>query len=450
MIRLIQGLLVATIAVLLTGCVGQPPTTMRSVDIVYLGNLDGELEPCGCTEEGDLGGILRQTTHIDELRNAHPDLFLLHTGGLFNIATGTDRITSEFILSGMRAQAYDVVGVQWKDLAYGREFLQESSLPFVASNWSDAAFPKIREIQHGQQRLAFFQWLDPEQSPYRKMKGDHFRVEEGTDELGDALAAARKRGALTVLASGMSKEETLARLPLENVDIVILTAAYEHYAEPQRIDGVLFLQPGSRGQRIGHLQVQLNAAGRLEKFSHEVTALPAKVPDTPRLAGWYAGFTEALRADYRQRVAHRKAQAQQPSLYVGETACTECHQQAFNSWRQSRHARAFATLERENKAFDANCLACHTVAFNQPGGFVDPDITPDRLNVQCENCHGPGRSHVESGGKQPLPQRPTGGNGPVCLQCHNRSHSPSFDFGVYWPKISHGLDPKQTAQTPGQ
>ncbi|GAB4357622.1 MAG: hypothetical protein Kow006_25630 [Gammaproteobacteria bacterium] len=435
---------------ILAGCSGQPVSAAETFDIVYLGNLDGELEPCGCTEEGDLGGILRQTTHIDTLRKQYPDLFLLHTGGLFNVATSTDRITSRFILTGLLAQGYDAVGVQWRDLAYGQEFLARSGLPLVASNWASSGFLKQIDIRHGGRRVSYFQWLDSEKSPYRKMKGEHFKVEEKTQALAEALANAHAEGRLTVLSSGMDRDTTLARLPLENVDIVILESAYEQYGEPEMVGSTLLLQPGSRGQRIAHLRIERDGRGRIQRYEHRVTPLPATVPDASRLADWYAEFTEALRNDYRERVARRKSQARQPSSYIGEAACAECHQKAFESWKGSRHARAFSTLERENKAFDANCLGCHTVAFNQDGGFVDPEITPDRLNVQCESCHGPGRVHAESEGKQPLPRKALAEDGPVCLQCHNRSHSPSFDFATYWPKIFHGLDTPPAAQTARQ
>jgi len=363
------------------------------------------------------------------LRANHPDLFLIHTGGLFNIATGTDRISSEFILAGMREQRYDAVGVQWKGFAYGLEFPTDSQLPMVASNWPDTTLGKVREIERGGNRIAYFQWLDPDHSPYRKMKGQHFVVNPDMNTLDHALGQARQSGALTILATDMSKKETLDKLPLANVDIAILKSNYELYSAPEIVGTTLMLQPGSRGQRLAELKLQLGDKGRIQHFEHRVTALPSKVKDAPRLNDWYQGYTDALRADYKKRVAHRKAQANQPSNYVGEAACSTCHKQAFDTWKQSRHANAFSTLERENKAFDANCLGCHTVGFNQPGGFIDPDITPDRLNVQCEACHGPGRAHTESDGKRPL-QKPKGGSGPVCLQCHNRSHSPSFDFAL--------------------
>lgn len=421
------------------GCSTGPTTSTHTVRLIYMGNLDGELEPCGCTEEGDLGGILRQTTAIDQLRSRHPDLFVVHSGGLFNSTIATDRITSRFILSGLAAQGIDAIGLQWKDMAYGTKFITDSELPVVASNWPDTQFASARRVSRNGVTLAFFQWLAPEQSPYREMKGDHFPVIGDVAGLAAALRRARDQGELTVLSTTLSREEARERLPVGSADIVILQSGYEQYGDPELNDGTLYLQPGSRGQRLALVEFEKGTSGRIEAFRHQVTALPNTVPDAERMAGWYASFTEALRADYKERVAARKARAAEPSPYTGDAVCGTCHVQAYKTWKDSRHASAFATLERVNKAFDANCLGCHTVAFNQPGGFVDPQVTPDRLNVQCEVCHGPGRTHVASAGVTAL-AKPLGPEGPVCLQCHNHSHSPQFDINQYWPKIQHGLD----------
>lgn len=425
----------------ISGCTLLSKPTPQTVHLIYLGNLDGELEPCGCTEEGDLGGLLRQTTVIDQLRTRYPQLFLIHSGGLFNSTTATDRITSRFILSGMKAQGYDAVGLQWKDLSYGTDFITKSQLPFVASNLSDTPFPGERRIQHGGVTLAFFQWLDAGQSPYREMQGSHFPADSDTRKLARKLSKARNDGALTVLSTTLTQQEASAHLPVALADIVILRSQSEQYGEPQQINGTWYLQPGSRGQRLASVELVRNAAGHIESLHQQVITLPSTVPDAPRLADWYKAFTAALRADYKQRVAARKARAAEPSPYVGDEACRTCHQQAYKAWSKSRHAHAYATLERVNKAFDANCLQCHTVAFNQPGGFVDPEITPNRLNVQCEVCHGPGEKHIATAGAAPL-AKTQGPDGPVCLKCHTHGHSPKFNYEQYWPKIRHGLDKK--------
>ncbi len=432
-------------ALLLSGCMASIPTAPQTVHLIYLGNLDGELEPCGCTQEGDLGGLLRQTTAIDQLRDRYPGLFLIHSGGLFNSTTATDRITSRFILSGMQAQNFDAVGLQWKDLAYGIDFIAEGGLPTVASNLLHTPFAREKRIRHGTTELAFFQWLDPAQSPYREMQGVHFPADADTRSLAQSLQQARDDGAMTVLSTTLSQQEAADRLPVALADIVVLQSQFENFAEPQQVGGTWYLQPGSRGQRLGSVELVRGASGRIEQLSQQIIVLPNTVADAPRLKAWYEAFTTALRADYKQRVAKRKALAAQPSDYVGDAACRACHTQAYQVWKESRHAHAFATLERVNKAFDANCLQCHTVAFNRPGGFVDPEITPSRLNVQCEVCHGPGKQHIATAGSSPL-AKTSGPDGPVCLQCHNHNHSPKFDFLRYWPKIDHGLDTKTAAQ----
>ena len=118
------------------------------------------------------------------------------------------------------------------------------------------------------------------------------------------------------------------------------------------------------------------------------------------------------------------------------------------SLEKSRHAHAFATLKKEGKHFDPECLECHVVGLKpwQPPedtdpqfkkweglvGFLSPELTPHMMNVQCENCHGPrGRicwTRIRSF-RFPTPE--------TCVSCHHGSHSPLFDFEKYWPKIQH-------------
>lgn len=85
--------------------------------LVYSGNLDGELEPCGCSEGGNKGGIKRRVQKVDELRAEEPNLLLISAGGLLISEMPQDKLKSEYILKGLEALDYDAIGVQWKDLA---------------------------------------------------------------------------------------------------------------------------------------------------------------------------------------------------------------------------------------------------------------------------------------------------------------------------------------------
>ena len=438
--RVIQLLIMPLAVMLMGGC--EPADTGRNLTIVYSGSLLGELEPCGCTREGDLGGLRRQATAVDALRADRPDLVLISAGGLFSTLLPTHRITNRYILSGFAELGYDAVGLQWGDLAYGTEYLRTADLPLVASNWLGDEFLAVRPLSRGGQKLAYFQWLPPEESPYRRMLGEHVRVTGDVGELATALAEARTTGAVTVLGTSLRATSARERLPLKDVDVLVLPARQEQFEAPARVGRTLVLTPGSRGQRLGRVDLALGPDGSIVRWEHEVIPLPESVPDSARMAPWYEGYTDELKQDYAERVSRDK-QAAGESAYLGSEGCSVCHGQAHGAWKGSEHARAFSSLEEVDKSFDANCIGCHTVGFGEVGGFVDPEISGHLLGVGCEACHGPGKPHAASGGSAGFGPGPKPGSH-TCAKCHNRVHSPSFRFETYWPRVQHGRETSLT------
>jgi len=434
LLQWVSGLLCT---VILMSCVVVPaPTTMRQATLIYSGNLDGELEPCGCSEFGNQGGIKRRVQKIDELRVQHPDLFLVSAGGLLISDLPQDRLTSDYILKGFAALNYDAVGVQWRDLAFGPAFLQPYGLPLVVSNWSGDAFVAEKQIQHGDVTLAYFQWLDPTQAPQVGMQGDHSSVSDDTTQLALRLKQAGAAGAVTLLATTLSLADAQQQLPLSDVSILIIESNYELYVDPQLVGGVLVLQPGSRGMRLASLDFTVDKDGRVTEWQHEVMPLPPTVGDAPRMAAWYEAYNNEVKAAYKKSVALRKAQQSGESPFAGEQACKVCHQSEHQAWSKSRHSEAFYALVDVNKAFDPACITCHTVGFNRDGGFIDPESTPDLLHVQCESCHGGARAHVASSGQAAV-EHAHKPKAEICAQCHNATHSPLFEVAEYWPKIQH-------------
>lgn len=409
----------------------------NSITLVYSGNQDGELEPCGCSQEGDLGGILRQASMLETLRKESPDMFSVSSGGLVASMSPLDQLTGEYILKGYGQLNYDAIGLQWRDLAYGKSFLQNDSLPWVSSNHSHNGFVFSRKIERGGQALTVFSWLDSASNPNAIMHMATPEVNDSTDKLTQALKKAQADGSLTLLATSNELAFAKEKLPLQYVDILLIRSAYEVYGEPQRVGDTLVLQPGSRGMRLGHVTLSLNDKGRIEDYAHKSISMPDQVEDHPDLIPWYAAYNDQVKENYRKRVALRKARETGQSPFVGEETCQSCHADEHKTWSNSLHSEAFYKLEDVNKAFDPNCIGCHSVGFETEGGFIDIDATPNLMNVQCENCHGAGRAHADAGGSTPLansdwkPEQ-------MCAQCHEKKHSPSFKFESYWPRIKHG------------
>ena len=410
----------------------------NTLTLIYTGNLDGELEPCGCSLEGDFGGIRRQATMVDRLRKKKPQLFLISSGGFLRSESVHDRLTSEYILKGVKALKYDAIGVQWADLAYGMDFVKGNDLPWVASNWRDTTFKTEHRITHSDRTIAFFSWIDPRESPQRQMQASHEMTGENDDgaPLLQSLQKAKQEGATTVLATTLKLDEVKERFSLEHIDILLVRSAYEKYAEPKKIGNTLVLQPGSRGMRMAELDIVLTANGIIKSWRHRIIPLSKTIPDAKRLAAWYKEYNTRVKDDYEKGVQLAKAAQSGTSPYAGAQVCQSCHVAEHKTWQGSRHGHAYDTLRRVNKAFDPNCIVCHTVGFNKPGGFIDNDTTPQLSNVQCESCHGAAQAHATSGGTQPVanidwPREK------MCGQCHTQAHSPSFNVDVYWPKIQH-------------
>ena len=138
--------------------------------------------------------------------------------------------------------------------------------------------------------------------------------------------------------------------------------------------------------------------------------------------------------------------------YAGIQACSLCHSggpastvwSMVGMWSKTLHSSIFTNGMNgvASDHYSASCLGCHTVGYDTDtnavnGGFDDVakqigwtfptvlnshtfDSLPDALknvgNIQCENCHGPGSTHISSGGDPRLISVSTGSG--VCGQCH--------------------------------
>ena len=240
---------------------------------------------------------------------------------------------------------------------------------------------------------------------------------------------------LIVLLTHMKQEKAMGLLALDGIDVLV-NGHIEKDTDlidmnPIKQNGKIFVQPGERGQKMGELTVHIDTLGR-KIFKHRIVRLDSNIKFDPEMIKWYEEYNKEIEGLFFASLDARKKNGQKNKVYASQQICLSCHQNKHETWKKSRHAHAYETLDKVNKAFDPECLKCHVTGFDQIGGFISEVDTPALKNVQCEVCHGPMLKHSKN------PKANSGRNALVaCKDCHVKNHSPKFNFTKYWPKIKH-------------
>lgn len=129
--------------------------------------------------------------------------------------------------------------------------------------------------------------------------------------------------------------------------------------------------------------------------------------------------------------------------YVGSQRCSQCHFNRHSEWNLTKHAGALDSLEAIGQGSNPDCLACHTVGYNEVGGYVNRQTTNVLAGVGCESCHGAAREHVNNVADESL-RPPLNIAATVCGKCHTTSSHPTFD---QWQSSKHALVTESVANS---
>jgi peroxiredoxin len=150
-------------------------------------------------------------------------------------------------------------------------------------------------------------------------------------------------------------------------------------------------------------------------------------------AGWEGNRDAAMiRMHLAQASGAQVPMLLDPKGYSGNDVCGVCHQQEQATWQFTKHSTAYDTLVTHNADRRTDCVGCHVVGFEEPGGFDFTRRPAHFEGVGCESCHGRGGPHLSPGF---VPQG--GGYAEVCSTCHNPTHSLGFDYDSFHPRIGH-------------
>jgi peroxiredoxin len=156
-----------------------------------------------------------------------------------------------------------------------------------------------------------------------------------------------------------------------------------------------------------------------------------------RTQGWHEDRDPALNRMVLSKIAGTKIpMLLNPKGYTGSDVCSVCHELEAQSYQFTRHNNAYSTIVTHGETQNEECVSCHVVGFDKPGGFSLKERPKHLENVGCESCHGRGGPHLS---KSFVPKRKDGTSDfkSICETCHNTTHSISFDYETFRKKISH-------------
>jgi hypothetical protein len=365
------------------------------------------------------------------------------SGDFFGQAGDQDSLKSEYMVKAMDKLGYDVVTLGEREFNFGQAFLlgtfKKTKIDVVSSNlvYADTKKPFVKPYvirKMCNTRVAFFGLMGSD------LKLRTLTTERGL-EIQDPIATAkalvpqlRKKADIVVLLShiGLTEGQRLT-LEVPGIDVMIFGHQPGLFREIAKTNGVINTRSGERGQYIPgiHLVVE---DGKLTSYDGDLTTLDDKVPADPDMNREVDAFNDEM--NRRFSAAPAQAPAQAPSVplaadhFLGEKNCRRCHEAEYQMYSTEAHAQAFATLTKNQRDASPECLPCHVVGYNQPGGFASKQATPDLVNVQCENCHGMGTKHPDKGAQVVV--------GPdVCLTCHTQQQNPDFDYDKALTHIVH-------------
>lgn len=450
----------------------------RSIRVAATSQTLGYLENCGC-KVSQSGGLARRSSLVKRLRADSTPLVLLDVGsGLADLQQSPE--VDAFSYAEQRTYETILAGMDYAALTPGRTELGRGlgafdmlrsglPLPYVAANLErldgTPYMPPSRAFEVDGIRCRVIGVVSPINPFYRASV-----LEEALDSLkiGDPVAAVRRATADVpstdfVIVSGEIPYRIIREIARACPQVDLIVASPQLYfgeLAPRNPTGsaqqdfpgflgntvVAYGDLGSYG--VSGVRIDLAADGRAVAASFEHHELDGTVPDDPLVRGeldrFYKSLAPSVAADARVKSPATLWEGR-TTEWVGAAACADCHEAETAQWKATPHASAMRTLIKVHRDSQPRCVSCHVVGFGTPDGYRIAAGKGHLADVQCENCHGPGKRHVENPIAGTIARRVPE---TVCLSCHDSDHSDAFVYAERLPYVTHGSEPGRLAQRP--
>lgn len=454
--------------------------TWEDPQVVFLltGQQYGYIEPCGCTGlANQKGGLMRRGTLLSQIRGKGWDVIPLDAGNQVRRSGRQASIKFQTAVKGLQELGYQAIGFGPNDLGLGASELLsvaaddgETASGFASANIELLApdlVPTYRRLEAGGRVIGVTSVIDPEQ--IASAVDEAIIISDMKEKLSETLVTMKSEGCefnIALLFGDEDQAKTLAK-EVPGFDLIVAAATFgEPRYQAELVEGTntRVIKTGDKGMYAG--VVGLFAEGP-PRYARQ--PLDAQFEDSQEMLDLMAAYQSQLKSLGLDGLQVKPIPHPSGFEYVGTEKCGECHKTAYEIWQGTPHAEATEDIvhpgERSEIArhFDPECLSCHVTGWNPQSfypyttGYLSLETTPLMAGSGCENCHGPGKAHVDAEegigslteaeieALREAVRLPLERARERCLECHDLDNSPDFHkdgaFDDYWSQVEHyGVD----------
>ena len=452
------------------------------VALVFSGEQDDYLEPCGCAGlENQKGGLRRRFTLLKQLRDQDWPLVAMDLGGQGKRNGVQAEIKFDFALRALAKMNYDAVGLGAHDLRMDLLSvvinLDQNANPLVSANVGivalDSGFTKpYKVVEAGGMTIGITSVLGKKELAGLKNASDLEMIDPvvALQRVLPKLRAEKCDHLVLLSYADQNESKELARRFPEFNCVVSAHGAEIPPSESTSIEGT-----GARLIEVGHKGMYVTVVGLYKNgspaFRYQRVPLDARFADAQEIHQMHIDYQHRLETLGLEGLGLKPTRHPSGREFAGSRACADCHLSATEVYESTPHFHATETLVKLDppRHFDPECLSCHATGwepqkyFPFTSGYLGLKETPDLVGNGCENCHGPAARHVaaengeidvteeeleairaslqlrivENEGNNDGQVYKEGSVVDMCMQCHDLDNSPDFDFQEYWPHVAH-------------
>ena len=448
----------------------QKPAPARNLVILYTAGARGQIRSCNCTKFR-FGGYGRQLTLLKDIRTHSRDVLLLEGGDTTGEPNMQSEIKADVTVRALKMLGYAAMVPGEEELGVrGTRYIskfEHKSVPLLCANLFKEGGDKPKYAPYrvlktsSGVKVGVIGLLGEQIGGPLMAKNSAETVKNALTTLRSAVKAVRPKSDVVVVLYHGTPDEARNLAGVKGVDLILSThragellfpekGANKVVAPITRQGGVVMVSCETNANwSMGRIDLSLGKNRKIDTAAHSLLYLDRAYDEDPAMTRVYDDYNDRVKLSVLTASAKFKREGEtmlakrgldlvemrkrlRKSPLAASAKCKDCHAEIHESWSNTRHAHAMATLEKSRQQFDPECVSCHATGVNVRNGYINQDETPELANVGCEACHSPGAAHAA------VPAKGYGAAGEqTCRSCHTDERTPDFDFDAAWAKIKH-------------